>query len=82
MPPEPRVDDLAPKFVRGVVVTYGIEVASRAGSVETVDVQVDIVDTEELAEHLGDCRSVRPVRSGERGTQGLAIVIDHAARSC
>jgi hypothetical protein len=54
MPPEPRVDDLAPKFVRGVVVTYGIEVASRAGSVKTVDVEVDIVDPEELAEHLGD----------------------------
>src|SRR4051794_39754613 len=42
---------------------HGIEVAGRAGGVEAVEVEVDVVGTEELAEYLGHRRRVRPVSS-------------------
>src|SRR5215217_8286419 len=61
--PEPRVDNVASKSIGGVVVTHGIEVARRAGSVETADVEVDVVGTEEFAKYLGHGRRVRTVSS-------------------
>src|SRR6478752_3155979 len=54
--PDPRVDDPAPKLVRGFEVEHGIEVSGRPRRIEAVDVEVDLVGVEEGSEDLGHRR--------------------------
>src|SRR6266498_2266922 len=50
--PEARINDLVAKIVRHVEVAYRIQVAGRAGGVEAVDIEVEALSAEEVAEDL------------------------------
>ena len=62
--PESGVDDLVTKIVRHVVVPHRVQVSSRSGGVEPVNIDVDSVCSEKCAEHLGHRRRDRAVRGG------------------
>src|SRR6266545_8033476 len=60
--PEAGVDDLVAEVVRRVEVPYRVQVPRRPGRIEPVDIEVDLVRTEEGAENLGHCRRDHAVR--------------------
>src|SRR6266496_1337287 len=62
--PEARIDDLVAKIVRHVEVAYRIQVADRAGGVEAVDIEVEALSAEEVAEDISHRGCDRADRSG------------------